>query len=167
MIWVRHNKLESTKKTINKILVAVDGSDKSLEAADYALSIASMMEHAELIILNVLETEPWYYGESAYGWATEDKLRKVYADERQERQSMLDKIKEKAEKIGSIQSKTEILMSPHTTNTAAAIVNYAEKEKVDLIVMGTRGRTGISRILLGSVASGVVTYAHCPVLVVK
>lgn len=158
--------MESTKKAINKILVAVDGSDKSLEAADYALSIASM-ERVELIILNVLDTQPWYYGESAYGWATEDKLRKVYADERQERQKILDKIKEKAEKTDNIQLKTEILMSPHTTNTAAAIVNYAEKENIDLIVIGTRGKTGITRMLLGSAASGVVTYAHCPVLVVK
>lgn len=128
--------------------------------------MASMMEQVELIVLNVLDTQPWYYGESAYGWATEDVLRKVYADERRERQNMLDKIKEKAEKV-NIQLKTEILMSPHTTNTAAAIVNYAEKEHIDLIVIGTRGRTGITRMLLGSVANGVVTYAHCPVLVVK
>ncbi|MGA9844689.1 MAG: universal stress protein [Nitrososphaeraceae archaeon] len=148
------------------MLVTVDGSDKSLEAADYALTMASMMEQVELIVLNVLDTQPWYYGESAYGWATEDVLRKVYADERRERQNMLDKIKEKAEKV-NIQLKTEILMSPHTTNTAAAIVNYAEKEHIDLIVIGTRGRTGITRMLLGSVANGVVTYAHCPVLVVK
>lgn len=44
---------------------------------------------------------------------------------------------------------------------------YAEKENVDLIVVGTRGRSGFKRLLLGSIASGVVTYAHCPVLVVK
>jgi nucleotide-binding universal stress UspA family protein len=48
-----------------------------------------------------------------------------------------------------------------------AIVNYAERENVDLIVIGTRGRSGITRMLLGSVASEVVTYAHCPVMVVK
>jgi len=43
----------------------------------------------------------------------------------------------------------------------------AEKEKVDLIVVGTRGRSGFKKLLLGSVASGVVNYAHCPVLIVK
>jgi nucleotide-binding universal stress UspA family protein len=48
-----------------------------------------------------------------------------------------------------------------------AIVNYAERENVDLIIIGTRGRSGITRMLLGSVASEVVTYAHCPVMVVK
>jgi nucleotide-binding universal stress UspA family protein len=48
-----------------------------------------------------------------------------------------------------------------------AIVDYAEKNKVDLIVVGTRGRSGFTKLLLGSVASGVVTYASCPVMVVK
>jgi nucleotide-binding universal stress UspA family protein len=52
-------------------------------------------------------------------------------------------------------------------SVVAAIVNYADREKADLIVIGTRGRSGVSRMLLGSVASGVVTYAPCPVLVVK
>ena len=47
-----------------------------------------------------------------------------------------------------------------------AIVDYAEKENVDLIVVGTRGRTGFSKKLLGSVALGV-THAVCPVTVVK
>jgi nucleotide-binding universal stress UspA family protein len=46
-------------------------------------------------------------------------------------------------------------------------VIYSEKNNVDLIVVGTRGRTGFKKILLGSVAGGVVTYAHCPVLVIK
>ena len=123
-------------------------------------------EDAQLIILNVLDTEPWFYGQSAYGWATEDVLRKVYAHEIVEREKVLTKIKEKAEKF-NIQSKTEVLMSPQTTSTAAAIVNYAEKEGAELITIGTRGRTGIKRMLLGSVASAVVTFAHCAVMIVK
>jgi nucleotide-binding universal stress UspA family protein len=53
---------------MKKVWVAVDGSDKSLEAADYAMSIANK-EHAQLIILNVLDTEPWFYERPAYGWA--------------------------------------------------------------------------------------------------
>jgi nucleotide-binding universal stress UspA family protein len=150
---------------MKKVLVAVDGSDKSLEAADYAISIANK-ESAQLIILNVLDTQPWFYGQSLYRWATEDVMRNVYTHEILERKNILTKIKEKAEKI-NIQSRIEVLMSPQTVSTAAAIVNYAEKEKVDLITIGTRGRTGITRMLLGSVASAVVTYAHCPVMVVK
>jgi nucleotide-binding universal stress UspA family protein len=48
-----------------------------------------------------------------------------------------------------------------------AIVSYADKENIDLIVIGTRGRSGFSKKLLGSVALGVVTHASCPVIVVK
>ena len=64
-----------------------------------------------------------------------------------------------------IQLKTEVIATDRST--AGAIVEYAEHKNIDLIVIGTRGRSGIKRMLLGSVASGVVTYAHCPVLVVK
>ena len=44
---------------------------------------------------------------------------------------------------------------------------YGEDQKFDLVVVGTRGMTGIKKMLLGSTASDIVTYAHCPVLVMK
>jgi nucleotide-binding universal stress UspA family protein len=47
------------------------------------------------------------------------------------------------------------------------ILNLAEVENVDLIVMGSHGRTGLSRLLMGSIAEGVMRQAKCPVLVVK
>ena len=55
----------------------------------------------------------------------------------------------------------------HLTSVAGTIVSYAEEQGIDLIVIGTRGTSGIKRMLLGSVAEGVVMYTHCPVLVVK
>jgi nucleotide-binding universal stress UspA family protein len=61
--------------------------------------------------------------------------------------------------------KANVIDSP--MSVVAALVNYADAEKADLIVIGTRGRSGIGKMLLGSVASGVVTYAPCPVLVVR
>ncbi|MGI9009799.1 MAG: universal stress protein [Nitrososphaeraceae archaeon] len=59
-----------------------------------------------------------------------------------------------------------ILENP-TLRISSLIINHAESENVDLIVVGNRGRKGFKRMLLGSVASDIVTYAHCPVLVVK
>jgi nucleotide-binding universal stress UspA family protein len=152
-------------KRFQKILVSIDGSDKSLEAADYSISIAKNM-NAELIILNVLETEPWYYGKNAYEWASPEELNKVYENEKTAIQKILDDIKEKAKTVG-IESKTKVLMIPRTEGIVKPILKYAEDEEIDLIVVGTRGRTGIKKMLLGSVASGVVTYSHCPVIVVK
>lgn len=152
-------------KPFQKILVGIDGSDKSLEAADYSISIAKNT-NAQLIILNVLETEPWYYGKRAYEWGSAEELHKVYENEKAEIQKILDEIKEKAKTLG-IQSKTKILMIPRIEGTIKPILKYAEDEGIDLIMVGTRGRTGIKRMLLGSVASGVVAFAHCPVMVVK
>ena len=63
-----------------------------------------------------------------------------------------------------IQIKTEIISS---INTVEGIVDYAQEKNLELIVIGTRGRSGFKKMLLGSVASKVVTYSHCPVLVVK
>ena len=52
-------------------------------------------------------------------------------------------------------------------SVAGTIVEFAENQNMDLIVVGSRGRSGFTKLLLGSVASRIVTYALCPVLVVK
>ena len=52
-------------------------------------------------------------------------------------------------------------------SAVSEIIEFAERKKIDLIIMGTKGRTGFKKILLGSVASGVVTYAHSPVLIIR
>ena len=54
-----------------------------------------------------------------------------------------------------------------TDRPARAIVDYADEEGVDHIVIGSHGRTGVTRVLLGSVAEKVVRRAHCPVTVVR
>jgi nucleotide-binding universal stress UspA family protein len=64
----------------------------------------------------------------------------------------------------NIQIKTDIIAS---LNVAGGIVEYAENKNINLIVVSTRGISGFKKLLLGSIASGIVTYAHCPVLVVK
>ena len=53
------------------------------------------------------------------------------------------------------------------TSAASTIVDYAESKNVDLLVIGSKGRTGLKKMLVGSIASEVVKYSHCPVLVVR
>jgi len=60
---------------------------------------------------------------------------------------------------------TEFIIDP--MSIVGAIVEYAERENIDVLVIGSRGLTGFKKLLVGSVASGVVTYASCPVMVVK
>jgi nucleotide-binding universal stress UspA family protein len=52
-------------------------------------------------------------------------------------------------------------------SVAGSIIDYAENQSIDLIVVGSRGTSGFTKLLLGSVASKVVTYASCPALVIK
>jgi len=152
-------------KTLHKILVCVDGSDKSLEAADYSISIAQN-SRAQLVILNVIETEPWLYGEKAYEWGSPEKLDEAYANKKVEIQKILDQIKKNAEAVG-IQSNSEILLAPRTQGAVKAILEYVEQQHIDVLVVGTRGNTGVKKMLLGSVANGLLTLANCPVMVIK
>jgi nucleotide-binding universal stress UspA family protein len=70
-----------------------------------------------------------------------------------------------AEKAGVVKLSAETLVD--VSSVAYAIISYSERNNVDLIIMGTKGRTGLKKFLLGSVASGVISHAKSPVLVVR
>ena len=71
---------------------------------------------------------------------------------------------EDSNKENSLRIRTEIIAS---IRIADAIVNYAKDKHIDLVITGIRGRSKLKSMLLGSVASDIVRYAHCPVLTVK
>ena len=154
--------MNTTNTTYSKILIAVDGSDASMHAAAHAISLAEKYK-AQLVILNVLDVYTLKQTSSSIIVSQTYGLKEVVEVMRLV-QEWVDKIKKEAEEK-NIQSKAEILELEKSV--VATIVNYAESEKIDLIVVGTKGRSGLKKLLLGSVAEGVVTYAHCPVLVVK
>jgi nucleotide-binding universal stress UspA family protein len=135
--------------TIRRILVAVDGSKPAEYAIDKAIDFAKKYG-AELSALYVISLNI--------------PLNELEGVAKKTGQKHLDKLKRKAAKK-NLKVKTEIVVG--ITSTVKEIVEYAEKKKIDLIITGSRGMTGFKKMLLGSVASGVVTYAHCPVLVVK
>jgi nucleotide-binding universal stress UspA family protein len=159
--------LSQTNGKFSKILITVDGSEQSMDAADYAIVMAKKEDNnAQLIALHVLFSQTGYaYSTNMFGLVTPSSINELLEDAKHEAQQWFDKIKEKLYENGDIQLKTEVVVSP--TSVVGAIVDYAEHENVDLIVIGSRGRTGFKKLLLGSTASGVVTYATCPVLVVK
>ena len=64
-------------------------------------------------------------------------------------------------------SRFETAIIEAETSAASTIVDYAESKNVDLLIIGSRGLTGLKKMLVGSTASAVVKYAHCPVLVVR
>jgi len=168
--------MSSVKKRFSKILIAIDGSEQSLDAVDYAIDIAQK-DDTELYALYVVSSPTLYHISSEM---PEDQIpkevRKIMQNAKQESQPWFNKISEKIasstaaavkenSKIPTIHLKTEVTISP--ISVVGTIVEYVERKNIDLIVMGTRGRSGFKRLLLGSTTSGVVTYAHCPVLIVK
>ena len=147
----------------HKILVAVDGSESSLRAADYAIQLAAEEDNARVVLLNILGISTAKQVASSIILAPTFGL-KEYERYKREAKKWLDKINKRFEEKG-IQTIVEIVGGP--LPAASSIVNYAENQNVDLIVVGTRGKSGIKKLLLGSVASSVVTHAGSNVLVVK
>jgi nucleotide-binding universal stress UspA family protein len=129
-----------------------------MAAADYAISFAKKYG-SDLIALHVIPL-----GTSVFG-PPPHLIVPHLIEMKEEAQGYLDKINQKAsENENRIQLKTELITSPSVVD---GIVSFAEKENVDLIVVGTKGMSAIKKLLLGSVSSGVVTYAHCTVMVVR
>jgi nucleotide-binding universal stress UspA family protein len=139
----------------SKIMVAVDGSEHSLKAAENALEVAKSF-NAQLFAITVTSVP------QSYHLRQEDVLEE--SSEMNDSKAWLEKFSHEA-KTHNIELKTELINSHRPVDYV--ILEYAEENNIDLIVVGTRGRSGFKRLLLGSIASSVVTYAHCPVMVVK
>jgi nucleotide-binding universal stress UspA family protein len=149
---------------LSKILVAIDGSEESIKAAECAIEIAKK-DNAQLIAFTVLDLSKPRHLSSMFIAAPTYGLRE-FKEERKEAEQWIDKVSKLVQQKdnNNIQFKSQI---EESMSVQGAILNYAENENIDLIVIGTRGRSGFKKMLLGSVAIGVVTYATCPVLVVK
>jgi nucleotide-binding universal stress UspA family protein len=146
---------------LRRILVPVDGSEWSFRAAKYAIKIAKM-SNARIVCVYAVVSLPT----AAYANVHEGVLIPRYIEEaKKEAQKWFDEIAAIAEKAGVIRLSTEIILD--VFSVADALITYVERNNVDLIVIGTKGRTGLKKFLLGSVASGVVSHAKCPVLVVR
>ena len=137
---------------VKKILLATDGSAPSIEATKYAVVLAKLMK-AELMAIYVDDTvalSPLEKAELGISEAVEHGKKGLTV------------AKWYGEKNGI---KVKTIME--RGSAPKHIVETAEQENVDLIVMGTIGRTGLNRITIGSVAEMVIKAAHTPVLVVR
>ena len=145
-----------------RILVAVDGSDNAARAAEVATTLAEKF-NAELIVCHAIQT-PFYSFTQDGLTVPADVLKDYIAAAREDAEMMVNKIVQLA-KVAHV--KAVSVVQENTFSVVEAIVNLAERRSVDIIVIGTRGRTGFKRLLMGSVSSGVVNHARCPVLVVR
>jgi nucleotide-binding universal stress UspA family protein len=153
------NKVASNSKIqMRKILVPIDGSECSLNAAKYAIKVAKD-ENADLFCVQVIASVPYGYASSPPA------IDQYFKDIEEKAQSWFDKVRDMAKNEGIPELKTETFAD--VKSVIGSIIDYATSRDVDLIVIGTRGRTGLKRFLMGRVANGVVQHAHCPVLLVR
>jgi len=142
------------KKGFTRIVVAVDGSEVSLRAAEHAARLAKQ-DGAELLALHVVP---------APQFEMQGGLADNYANARRNAKKWMKDVEDMATRNGVV-VKAEIVVGAYSV--VDAIIGYAETMKADLIVTGTRGTTPSRRILVGSVASGLVEYSGCAVLVIR
>jgi nucleotide-binding universal stress UspA family protein len=140
-----------------KILVPVDGSDVSLKAARYALGIAKLLD-ANITCIHVIGALPLLKRMNPALVAL------YFSQAEKHAKKWIGDVEEMAKKEKS-HITSEILIDVQSVPNT--IIEYATKQHMDLIVMGTRGSTGAKKLLLGSVAGAVMAHAGCPVLLVR
>ena len=134
-----------------------DGSEYSQKAFEEALEIAARFE-SRLIVMTVIQSKlPNSSGMSL------DRLEEIQNEEEDIATTMLKKLEGKA----TTKNVSFSIKIVHNPSSSDGIVSFAEGNNVDLIVMGSHGRTGFRKLVLGSVANGVVGHAKCSVLITK
>ncbi len=136
-----------------KILITTDGSDYSYTAGRHAAYLAKSLG-AELLVLNVVDTNMAFHAGIHYSESV--------SQLDQSGKAAVERIEQLAKDHGIAYRATLIRGEPK-----AAILQYAESEKVDCIVMGSIGMSAIERVLVGSVSESVMRHAKCPVLLVR
>lgn len=150
--------IDNLRKLVSSILVAVDGSDYSFRAADVAMKLAGDYR-AKLFVVTVTHIpEKYHFSQSE---VIESEGRQV---EMNHANKWYERYTQRAKQNGIVLW-TELLNSHRPIDYE--LLEYAEDKDINLIVMGTRGRNKLTRLVLGSVASRVVTYSQCPVLLIK
>lgn len=145
--------------TLKRILVPVDFSDTSLQALDYAIEFGKPFK-AEFIVVFVVE--PVYYATPADLYGPVAGLNVLIDEQRRIGREQLTRL------AADLKKRRIVARTILQTGTAyQIIVDTAKRLKADLIVMATHGRSGLSHVLLGSVAERVVRSAACPVLTVR
>lgn len=134
-----------------RILFATDGSKDAELAATTAVALAKVTG-SELHVVTVAEEYPHY---GAY--------RPLAERSRELARELLDRQVKKLENLGATIAQSHLRMG----SAAAEVVELAEGLEAGLVVMGSRGRSEIWRLLMGSVSDAVVRHAHCPVMVVR
>jgi len=142
-----------------RILIATDLSETSLEAVATGAALAKALG-ADVLLVTVLDPVPYVAAVDLEGGSD------VWAQFLDDAEANLKKRLEelRAEKFDASTTDVAVIRE---SGAAHALADFAEDRGADLIVLGSHGRTGFKRVLLGSVAEKVVRLAKCPVFVAR
>jgi len=135
-----------------KILIGYDGSAQAEKATETALELARSLDAKVLLFAVARPPEP----------ATMVEVDAMLDDAREHFEEQFKKITQRAKDL-EVEFETAIAVG----HPVEQIVHRAETDRVDLIVLGRRGRSRFEKMLVGSTAEKVLRYAHCPVMVVR
>jgi len=139
----------------SKALVPVDGSDNSHRALEAALLLSEKLG-AKVTAIHVIEDIPVLHIQS------EKLLRELLDAYKKEGQLILSKCSDLATRKG-LSINTKLLQG----SAGSTILDFCEKEKYDIIIMGSRGMGKFKELVLGSVSSKVVHHSSCPVMILR
>jgi nucleotide-binding universal stress UspA family protein len=139
----------------SKLLVPVDGSENSLRALEEAIFLSKKLD-AQITALHVMEKAPTVYIHP------QKELEELLKDYRKESERIL----EKCQQIGK-NNRIELNMAISEGDVASKIIQYAEKGRFDMVVMGHRGSGKFKEMVLGSVSEKVLHRTKCSVLIVR
>lgn len=142
---------------IERTLCPVDFSECSAEAYDYAYSLARHYE-AKLFVLHVAEQLLALYD----GYVPQPQVDEVYANQSAHAH---ERFHELAASTGNDVDQQFVFQ--RGDSAADSILSFAEDHQIDLIVMGTHGRRGLDRLIMGSVVERVLRKTRCPILTVR
>ena len=139
------------------ILVPFDLSSPSQNAFKVALDLAQKYD-SKITLLTCIEKDTWrhYFYDSRAD-------QKLFKQQKKVAEKYMEKLESSATKVG-IDIKLQILKS---TSVVKDITKFAQSKKMDLIVISSHGRTGFDKLMIGSVANGVLQRTNCPVLLIK
>ena len=150
----------ANSRAFGTVVVAFDGSKDSAKAVQIACSISAKYG-SKVTVLHVYRSPSTVFAPGP-GMAVPD-FRELEDAAEETGRDILSRGMDIASKLGA-KPKGELMESP---SVVEAVVTFAAQAKADLIVVGTRGMTGFRKLVMGSVSSGVVSHAKCPVLVVR
>jgi len=148
---------------LKRLLVAVDASSNAARAGSVAVALAQKFG-SELIVLHAVPIPSYTFAQAEVGAVAPTMFQEYYEAAQKEGKAAVDDVIRSAEAKGV--KATGIILGP-AVSIVETIIDYATKNNVDLILVGTRGRTGFKKLLLGSVSTGILNHASCSVQLVR